>query len=121
MLYNDIITYNQSQVSYNGTLVINVAGQENPIILNSVTVFVGAEPDYSNATTIGLVTVDLRPTGIISIGATDEQAYAIASSSSIYLIPSSETQSTGSIQDFAEGGSATVAILTTAEISIENT
>lgn len=77
MLYNDIITYNQTNITYTGTVQINVPGISNPIILSDILVVVSTEPDYSNATTIGIVTYDFAPTGEIIIEATQDQAEAI--------------------------------------------
>jgi hypothetical protein len=85
MLYNDLITYNQTNITYTGTIQINVPGISNPIILNDVTVVVSTEPDYSNATTIGYVTYDFAPTGILTIESTSEQAQALVEAQLIYI------------------------------------
>jgi len=85
MLYNDLITYNQTNITYTGTIQINVPGISNPIILNNVTVVVSTEPDYSNATTLGIVTYDFAPTGILTIEANQDQAEAISSADILYI------------------------------------
>jgi hypothetical protein len=120
MKYNDLITYNHNNITYNGTIYINVPGLSNPIILNNITVVVATEPDYSNATTVGVVTFDLAPSGIMTIEATDEQAYAISESSTIYLVPSSETSSTEIFSAFEGSTEANLLISNGGEISIES-
>lgn len=90
MLYNDLFSYNQSGVTFNGTLQINVPGIENPIILNDISIYFTDKTDYSNATTVGVVTVNYVSTGLIVIEATMDQAEAISQSSVISLSQSSE-------------------------------
>lgn len=80
MLYNDLITYNQANITYNGTLIINVDGIQNPIILNNVTVYFGINEDYSNATTIATLTIDYASTGIITLDVLDDQIAVISQS-----------------------------------------
>ena len=120
MKYNDLITYNHNNITYNGTIHINVPGLSNPIILNNITVVVATEPDYSNATTMGLVTFDLAPSGIMTIEATDEQAYAISESSTIYLVPSAETSLTETSSGLEGSIKASLLISNNGEISIES-
>ena len=91
MLYNDIITYNHNNITYSGILYINVIGISSPIVVNNITVVVSTEADYSNATTMGVVTYDISPSGIITIEATSDQAAAITEASTIYLNSFSET------------------------------
>lgn len=93
MKYNDIISYNQPNVNYIGTLVINVPGISNPIIVHNVNIAVGVIEDLSNATTIGLVSYDLAPTGIVTIEANIEQAYALSNATSILISPSANVSS----------------------------
>jgi len=66
MLYNDIITYNETNITYTGVVQINVPGISNPIILNNITFVIFSAEDFSNATTIGYVTFDYVPNGIIT-------------------------------------------------------
>lgn len=85
MLYNDIITYNHNNITYTGTVQINVPGISNPIILNNITVVISVEEDFSNATTVGYVTFDYVPGGIVTIEATQDQAEALVAASTIYI------------------------------------
>lgn len=91
MKYNDIISYNQPNVNYIGTLVINVPGISNPIIVHNVDIAIGVTEDFSNATTIGVVSYDLAPSGIITIEASLEQAYALANATAIAISPAANT------------------------------
>jgi len=85
MLYNDLITYNQTNITYTGTIQINVPGISNPIILNNITVVISVTEDFSNATTVGYVTFDYVPSGIITIDATQDQADALVTADIIYI------------------------------------
>jgi hypothetical protein len=85
MLYNDLINYNQTNITYVGVVQINVAGISNPIILSNITVAIATEPDYSNATTIGFVTYDFAPTGILTIESSQEVAEALVGAEMIYI------------------------------------
>lgn len=77
MLYNQDAVYNQSSISYIGTIIINVASLNNPIILSNVFVAVNTVEDYSNATTVAVLSYDIMPEGILVIQATESQASAI--------------------------------------------
>jgi hypothetical protein len=90
MLYNDLITYNQQNITYIGTIQINVPGLSNPIIVGDITVVISVEEDFSNMTTIGFITYDFTPSGIMSFEATEDQAYAISQSSTVYISPTGE-------------------------------
>ena len=62
--------YSQSAISYAGTLIINVQGLANPIILNNITVITLVEDDYSTSSTIGVMSIDQASSatiGVISI------------------------------------------------------
>jgi hypothetical protein len=85
MLYNDLITYNHNNITYTGTIKINVPGIPSPIILGNVSVAISTNPDYSNATTIGVVSYDFAPNGILTIEATQDQAEALVSADFIYI------------------------------------
>ena len=98
MLYNDLSSYNQSGVTFTGILQINVPGISNPIILNNVSVYFSDTVDYSNATTVGVVSINYVSTGLIVIEATADQAEAISQSTVISLnsLSSTTIQSVGS-------------------------
>ncbi len=98
MLYDDLFSYNQSGIEFSGSLQINVPGFENPIILNNISLYFSDTVDYSNATTIGLVSINYVSTGLIVIEATADQAEAISQSSIISLnsLSSTTIESVGS-------------------------
>lgn len=77
MLYNENILYNQPQITYTGTVIVNIIGIENPIILSNLTVIVSLYEDYSNATTLAIISYDILENGILTIEATQSQASAL--------------------------------------------
>jgi hypothetical protein len=77
MLYNENITYDQPGLSYVGTIIINVEGLLDPIIISNVNVAITTSQDYSNATTVAVLSYDIYPEGIITIQATQSQANAL--------------------------------------------
>lgn len=85
MLYNDTVSYNQTNITYTGTVNINVPSILDTIVLGNITVVILTEPDFSNATTIGFVTYDFAPTGVLTIEATVEQAQALVAAEIIYI------------------------------------
>lgn len=85
MLYNDIISYNHNNITYTGTVQINVPGISSPIILSDITIVISVEQDFSNATTVGYVTFDYVPGGIVTVESTQSQAEALVSASTIYI------------------------------------
>jgi hypothetical protein len=85
MLYNDLIDYNQSGIQYNGTVVLIIEGILNPIILNDIKVNFGGKQDYSVASSIGVISVDLAPTGVITIQALEKEGAALIQASEITI------------------------------------
>lgn len=85
MLYNDIVTYSQINITYTGTVNISIPSILDTIVLGNITVLILTEPDFSNATTIGFVTYDFAPTGVLTIEATAEQAQALVGAEIIYI------------------------------------
>lgn len=78
MLYNEqSVIFDQPGISFVGTIIINIIGVNNPIILSNLNLNVSTLSDNSNFTTIAVVSYDLAPTGILTIEATQDQAYAI--------------------------------------------
>jgi hypothetical protein len=77
MLYNDSIAYNQSGLSYYGSLIINIAGISNPIIIGNVNVIQISAEDYSNATTIAVMSIDYTSSGVMTIQVSSSQAGAV--------------------------------------------
>lgn len=90
MIYNEAITYNSPNVSYDGTLIIYADSLINPIVLNDITIFYASNEDYSNSTTIGVLSIDINPQGIISIQVLDEDVNAISSAQIISVGVSGE-------------------------------
>jgi hypothetical protein len=79
MIYNEAITYDSPNVSYNGTLIIYANSLINPIVLNNITIFYSSNEDYSNLTTIGVISMDISPQGIVSVEVLDKDVSAILS------------------------------------------
>jgi hypothetical protein len=79
MIYNEAITYDSPNVSYNGTLIIYANSLINPIVLNNITIFYASNEDYSNLTTIGVISMDISPQGIVSVEVLDKDVSAILS------------------------------------------
>jgi len=73
MLYNETIAYNQAGTTYSGDLYIYVDSIENPIIVNNITFFFPSNEDYSNLTTIAVISVNVNPEGGITIEAYRDQ------------------------------------------------
>jgi hypothetical protein len=67
MLYNDLITYNQPSLNYYGALIINIDGISNPITIGNINVIQVSEEDYSNSSTIAIVSIDYTASGIMTI------------------------------------------------------
>jgi hypothetical protein len=90
MLYNEPIAYSQAGTSYTGDLYIYVASIENPIIVNNITFFFTSNEDYSNLTTIGVISLNVSPEGRISIEAYPEQVNALLGTSVIGITGEAE-------------------------------
>jgi hypothetical protein len=85
MLYNSNITYSQAGILYQGSLRISVSGISSPILINNIRIIIDPLDDYSNNTSIGIVSYNLNPSGIMSFETTDFQAEAITTSEVITL------------------------------------
>jgi hypothetical protein len=79
MLYNSNITYNNSSYTYNGNLIIKAPSLISPIILNNIIVSFSSNEDYSNYTTIAVVSMDMSPSGILTLEVLDKDVSAISS------------------------------------------
>jgi len=90
MLYNDTITYSQPNYSYLGTLVIYAPSLSSPIILNNITILIGGQEDYSNYTTIAVVSMEVSPSGYVTVEVLDEDVFALSSVQSISINNDSE-------------------------------
>ena len=85
MLYNDLIDYSQSGIQYNGTIVLIIEGMSNPVILNDIKINFGGSQDYSGATAIGVVSIDVAPSGVITIQALQKEGAALIQASEITI------------------------------------
>lgn len=85
MLYNTNLYYNSSGVSYIGSLVITVPGISNPVILNNIKISFAGAQDYSNLTTIAVISIDVAPSGIVTIETVEENLSALTSIESITI------------------------------------
>lgn len=85
MRYNDLIAYDQAGVQYNGTVILKIQGISNPIILNNIRINYSAEQDYSVGTTIGVISIDVDPTGIITIEALNKDSAALVQANEITI------------------------------------
>jgi hypothetical protein len=85
MLYNSNITYSQAGILYQGSLLISISGVSSPILINNIRIIIDPLEDYSNNTSIGIVSYNLSPTGIMSFETSDFQAEAITTSEVITL------------------------------------
>jgi hypothetical protein len=77
MLYNEPITYSQTGFSYIGDLLIYAPSIETPILLNNITFFFPTSEDYSNLTTISVISIDTSSQGIVIIEAYENQLKAL--------------------------------------------
>jgi hypothetical protein len=85
MFYNSNITYSQAGILYQGSLKISISGVFSPILINNIRIIIDPLEDYSNNTSIGIVSYNLSPTGIMSFETSDFQAEAITTSEVITL------------------------------------
>lgn len=89
MIYNQPIAYN-SNVTYLGVLIINAPSISNPIIVNNVTFFYSTNEDFSNFTTIAVVSIDTSSDGTVRVNALDDQVAALVSASVIAITGTAE-------------------------------
>lgn len=121
MFYNDIISYNHNNIAYNGTLILNVVGIDVPIIINDANIIFNSVQDTSNFTTMGIITYDIDPYGIMTFEVTEEQAEAIINATFIVVDTSAEVEIIPSNQQMT--GISDTNITTTepsAEIKVTN-
>lgn len=85
MLYNQNISYNEPSYSYIGSLIVYAPSLSSPIILNNIAILIGGQEDYSNYSTITVISMDTSSTGVISIEVLDENVSAIISAQTIAL------------------------------------
>jgi hypothetical protein len=76
-MYNMGIAYNQDNATYSGTIIIYAPSLENPIILNNISITSVNQLNYSNYTTIAVLSIDTAPDGTITVSVIDETASAL--------------------------------------------
>jgi len=90
MLYNDTITYSQPNYSYLGTLYIYVPGNSNPIIVPNVSISFSANEDFSNLTTITLLSLEIQESAIITVIPENEDFTALLTAEIVYITGENE-------------------------------
>lgn len=90
MLYNANLTYNNPNYTYNGTLIIKAQSLIDPIILNNITISYTLNEDYSNYTTIAVLSMDISPSGVLTLEVLDKDVSAISSAQVISVGASGE-------------------------------
>ncbi len=86
MIYDDFINYNQDGVSYIGDVILKIQGISNPIILNNIKINFSGDQNYSSTTTIAVMSIDIAPSGIITIEALPSQGEAIVQATKINVL-----------------------------------
>lgn len=90
MLYNANLTYDNPNYTYNGTLIIKAQSLIDPIILNNITISYTLNEDYSNYTTIAVLSMDISPSGVLTLEVLDKDVSAISSAQVISVGASGE-------------------------------
>lgn len=90
MFYGSHINYNQSNYSYVGTLYIYVPGNPNPITVSNVSIFYATNEDYSNLTTITLVSLEIQSNAIITVIPENEDYTALLTAEVLYITGENE-------------------------------
>lgn len=76
-MYNMGIAYNENNATYSGTIIIYAPSLENPIILNNISITSVNQLNYSNYTTIAVLSIDTAPDGTITVSVIDQTASAL--------------------------------------------
>ena len=71
------IAYNENNATYSGTIIIYAPSLENPIILNNISITSVNQLNYSNYTTIAVLSIDTAPDGTITVSVIDQTASAL--------------------------------------------
>jgi hypothetical protein len=100
MFYNTNITYSEAGILYQGSLRISVSGISSPILINNIRIIIDPLDDYSNNTSVGIVSFNLTPTGVMSFEVTDFQSQAITQSEIITLNSVSGEVTVSSAQNY---------------------
>jgi hypothetical protein len=76
-MYNMGIAYSQNNATYSGTIIIYAPSLENPITLNNISIISVNQLNYSNYTTVAVLSIDTAPDGTITVSVVDETASAL--------------------------------------------
>ena len=76
-MYNMGIAYSQNNATYSGTIIIYAPSLNNPIILNNISITSVNQLNYSNYTTIAVLSIDTSPDGTITVSVIDQTASAL--------------------------------------------
>lgn len=90
MLYDQSLAYSEPNYSYTGTLIIYAPSLSSPIILNNIAILIGGQEDYSNYTTIAVVSMEVNPSGYVTVEVLDQDVSALVSVQSIAINDNSE-------------------------------
>lgn len=90
MIYNQPLSYGEPNFSYIGNLYIYVPGKSNPIIVSNVSVFYTLNQDYSNLTTISVLSVEIQNNAIITVIPEGEDYSALLTAEVIYITGENE-------------------------------
>jgi len=90
MLYGSPIVYNQNNYSYSGNLYIYVPGNSNPIIVPEVSFFFAFNEDFSNLTTISVISIEIEGDSIITVIPENEDYTALLTAEVVYITGENE-------------------------------
>jgi len=71
-------------------LVIYAQSLSSPIILNDIAILIAGQEDYSNYTTIAVVSMEVSPSGYVTVEVLDQDVSALVSVQSIAINDNSE-------------------------------
>jgi hypothetical protein len=95
MLYNANLTYDNPNYTYVGNLIIKAQSLINPIVLNDILISFTLNEDYSNYTTIAVVSMDISPSGVVTLEVLDNDVSAISSAQVIAIGSAGEVSIVG--------------------------
>lgn len=90
MLYNQNISYNQPGINYIGSLIIKIASIPSPIVINNVKIVFGGDLDYSNLTTISVLSIEVQGDAVITVIPEYEDYTALLTAEVVYITGNTE-------------------------------
>ena len=85
MLYDSPIAYAEPNIAYYGSLLITAPSLSAPITLNNIGIIFGGLEDYSNYTTVAVISMSVNSTGVVSLEVLDENVSALVSANTISI------------------------------------